>query len=419
MKSFLKGIFGNRKEKSDETIETIVLDDEAKQDLKEVDLADNMWAKVKQHRNMVQRIWLLAIGCLSLLLAGFLCYLFFHTSTSFSTISETARADISGTEYVAFGKGLIKYSPDGVSSITNKGEVHWNSTYSMQSPIVDVRGSTLAVAEKNGTQVYVYNEVGLLGQFQTALPIEKVRVASQGVVAIVLQDEEVTWVNLYDTKGKEIVATRTSVEESGYPIDIALAPDGLKMIVSYLRVTQGVMNTSVSFYNFGPVGQAEQNNMVISTNYENTVAPQVIFANTDTAIAFRNDGFSVFEGKQIPELKKEEQFEEEILSVFHDEDYFGFVFLSDKAEHKYRMQLYNMSGKKVAEKYFDLDYKEIKLDRSKVVLYNEAAFEVYGTNGRLKYTGSYPKPIVDVISVKGFNKYMVLTRESTDLIRLK
>ena len=415
MKLFLKNLFSKKsKEENDIEIQDVALDTQS-----EVTSISDLWEKLKHHRKLTRRSWLVGIGIASLLLAGFLCYTFFRTSTTFYVLDEMERADINGTEYAEFGKGIIKYRPDGISSITSQGEIRWSSTFNMQSPIVDIREKIMAVAEKNGTQVYIYNEDGLLGQFQTVLPIEKVSVSNQGVVAVILQDEDVTWINLYDINGVEIVTNRTSVEESGYPLDIALSPDGMKMAVAYLGVTQGIMNTKVCFYNFGAVGQAEQDNLVNSVTYDNEVVPKVIFANETTAVAFRSGGFSIFEGKQNPELKKEEAFDSEIVSVFQDNKSFGIIFASDDAEHMYKMQVYNMAGKRIAERYLDIDYKEVKLVNDKIIIYNDSVFEIYETNGDLKFTGNYPKAITDIISVKGFGKYLILSRESSDLIKLR
>ena len=86
----------------------------------------------------------------------------------------------------------------------------WSAAYSMQTPIVDIC-EKIAVEEQKGSQVYIYSaDKGQIGYFQTLLPIQKVKVASQGVVAAVLEDGEVTWINLYDTDGNEIAKHRTS-----------------------------------------------------------------------------------------------------------------------------------------------------------------------------------------------------------------
>ena len=62
-----------------------------------------------------------------------------------------------------------------------------------------------------------------------------------------LTEEEVTWINFYDTTGGEIAKMRTTVKESGYPMDIALSPDGMKIMVSFLWPDQDGLKTRVAF----------------------------------------------------------------------------------------------------------------------------------------------------------------------------
>lgn len=61
------------------------------------------------------------------------------------------------------------------------------------------------------------------------------------MVALVLQDDTVTWVNLYQADGTSVATDKTTVGESGYPLDVALSPNGQKMAVSYLKLAEGVM----------------------------------------------------------------------------------------------------------------------------------------------------------------------------------
>ena len=380
---------------------------------------ESFWEKIRQHRSSARKRWIILIAAMCLLVIGGLLFLYVHVGTDYTTISKTKRTDISSTAYAEFGDNLIKYSSDGVSCVKDDGSVLWSSTFSMQSPIIDICKTTATVADQKGTQIYVFNEKGLLGQFQTSLPIEKVRVASQGVVSAVLNDGDITWINFYDTKGNEIAKNRASLGDSGYPLDMAISPDGLKIMVSYLRVTQGIMNTKICFYNFDSVGQTEINNMVSSKTHENAVAPEVIFADEETAAAIRSNGFSIFKGRQIPELGAEVEFEEEILSVFHNSKNLGFIFQSDEAEYKYRMQLYDMNGKQAMKVYFNLDYKQVKVSDGNIILFNDKAFEIYNTGGRKRFSGTFKKPIQDIIKVKGFRKYLVFAQDSTYLIRLK
>lgn len=380
---------------------------------------ESLWEKIRQHRKMLRNRWAILGSVLVLILLSGGLYLNFHVAKSYSVLHSEKRNDINGTRYERFGKNLLKYSSDGVSCLTDKGGTLWSSTFSIQSPLLDICQNTAAIGEKDGTQVFIYNQDGQVGQFQTLLPIEKIRVARQGVVAVILEDRESTWINFYDSEGELIAENRTSLEESGYPLDIALSPDGRKMMVAFLKTAEGKVETDVAFYNFDSIGKANVNNLVNTVTYENVAVPEVFFVNDKVSVAFRGDGFSVYKGREVPEETANVTFEEEILSVCYDEKHIGFVFQSDKEEHKYLLRVYNMNGRRTAQKYFDFDYKEIRIDEGKILMIQEGAMAVFTSGGRLRAQIKYDKPIENVLALDGFAKYMILTRENTDKIRLK
>lgn len=380
---------------------------------------EGIWEKIKKHRRMLRNRWVIFGLVVAVLVAAGSLYLNFHVSRSYSVLSSEKRTDINGTKYERFGNNLLKYSPDGVSCLSDEGNTLWSSTFSIQSPLLDICDTTAVIGEEEGTQVYIYNSDGQIGQFQTLLPIEKIRVAKQGVVAVILEDTNSVWINFYDSEGELIAENRTSLEESGYPLDIALSPDGMKMMVSFLKTTDGNVETNVSFYNFDSIGQANVNNLVNTVTYENIAVPEVRFINDRTSVAFRGDGFSIYKGREVPEESANVTFEEEILSVFYDDEHLGFVFQSDEEEHKYLLRVYNMNGRRTAQKYFDFDYKEIRMDEGKILMIQEGAMAVFTAGGRLRAEIKYEKPIENALAMDGFAKYMILTQESTDKIRLK
>lgn len=351
--------------------------------------------------------------------AGYFIFNNMRVLKNYEILKTSERADVLATNFAEMNGKLLKYSPDGVVYM-DKDSVLWSAAYSMQTPIVDVCEKTAVVGEQKGSQVYIYSaDKGQIGYFQTLLPIQKVKVSSQGVVAAVLEDGEVTWINLYDINGNEIAKHRTSVAESGYPIDLSISPDGQKLVVSFLRTTKGVMNTKITFYNFGSVGKAQSNNEMNSEIYENTVVPRVVYLNNTQAVAFRDNGFTIYEGKQIPEKQAEVNMDQDIISIFYDNESLGFVFQSDLSEHKYKIQLYNLNGKKKMEQYIDQEFQNIKLSSGKIILYNADTFCIYSKQGRKIFEGKYLEQITDIIKVSGFRKYLVITKESMDQIRLK
>lgn len=381
----------------------------------------SLHGRLKKNRGRIPlygwKQWIVSMLLLFALVGGLAIVL--HVESSYNVLETFEKADVSGTKYLTFGNKLFKYSPDGVSCVNGNGDTVWNSTFSMQSPIVDICGTTVVVGDQQGTLVYIFNEGGSMGSFETLLPIQKIKVARQGVVAAILEDGDVTWIIFYDTNGGEIAKMRTTIKESGYPLDMALSPDGMKIMVSYLHADQGTMETRVVFYNFDTVGQAEQNNQVSQYTYENAVAPSVFFVNEKHGVALRNDGFSIYEGSEIPTEKISVQFDEEILSAFHENGKLGFIFKSDKEDYKYELKVYNLHGRCSMKKYFNMDYRGAKISEDNIILFNEKEFQVFSIRGRKKAEVTYKKAIENVVSVPGIGKYMIVSSGSTEVIRVK
>ena len=144
---------------------------------------EELWDKIKNIRSLyitaMRSPWDFCLSCCS----GLGTFLFFHTGSTYLTSDRIERNDVSSTQYLEFGDYFLKYSSDGVACVDSKSNIKWSTTYSMQAPFVDVCGTTAVIADQQGMQVYVFDEEGLKGQFQTKLPIQKARVAMQGVVA--------------------------------------------------------------------------------------------------------------------------------------------------------------------------------------------------------------------------------------------
>lgn len=212
---------------------------------------------------------------------------------------------------------------------------------------------------------------------------------------------------------------RTTLEESGYPLDMDLSPDGLKIMVSFLYVDQGILKTNVSFYNFDAAGQAEEDNLVNKVSYNNVVAPSAYFVDSERSVVIRSDGFSIFQGKDVPREKANVSFENEILTTFHEDGNLGFIFKSDKADYKYKMLIYNMNGRCTMKKYFNMDYQQAEMENGNIILFSDKEFQVYSSRGRKRVDVTYQKSIEDVICVSNFGKYMVVSSETTEMIRVR
>ncbi len=138
----------------------------------------------------------------------------YKTYTTYELLSSNQRTDTLNTQYAEYNGKLLKYSRDGISCVNLKNEALWSQTYNMQMPILDICQNSVVVADMQGNEVYVFNEEGLRTQITTLLPIQQVSVSSQGVTALLLSDNNASWIHLYDSEGTELTGARWLEERS-------------------------------------------------------------------------------------------------------------------------------------------------------------------------------------------------------------
>lgn len=375
--------------------------------------------KIRKHRiNVAMLTALLVIICAAAIGAWY-TYSANVTYTGYEVVNSIERADADTAKYVPYNGGMLKYSNDGAAFIGADLKEKWNQTYQMQEPLYAICQSAVALADKNGTTIFILNESGLRAEVNTLLPIKKLDISAQGVTAASLEDGGKSWIKLYSptTPDEELAATKILMEESGYPVDLCLSDDGIKFGISHLNIENGESKSILAFHNLGSVGENEIDNFVGSTSYTGSVFPVFDYINSDTSVAYGNDRVEVFSGKQIPELSFELTLEEEIEKVFYNESYIGMVLKNTQDTGKYRMDIYDLKGKKIFSEGFDKDYTNVLISGETILMYNESECCIYSIKGVCKFDKNFDKAIL-AMAVTGKNRYMLITEENIETIKL-
>lgn len=338
-----------------------------------------------------------------------------NVSTSPVTIVQSATVK-------KLGENILLYSKDGASCISSNGGALWNQTFEMQSPIAAVCGDVAALGDYNGRTIYVVNSTSQMGTVNTNLPIRQISVSQNGVVAAVLDDSDVTRILLYDANTDtetSIVDIKATMEKSGYPMSVSLSPNGKLLAISYFYVDSGDMKSTVAFFNFGAVGQNESDNYVSGYDYSNTVVPYVQFMNNSAAFAVADDRVVFFEGAERPSNIASSLINEEIQSVYYNEEYVGLVFRDQTGESIYRLDVYNSSGTKVNSQFFDIEYTDIVFNKDQIIIYNDMDCRICSVKGADKFSGEFEKPVSLLVPTSSTYKYTVITSSSIDTMELK
>ncbi|WP_342758055.1 DUF5711 family protein [Kineothrix sedimenti] len=334
--------------------------------------------------------------------------------------SSVPVSKVEGSYYCSLGTSILTYSKDGANCMDNKGNVQWNQTYEMQNPMVDVNGSVVAIGDYNGRTIYVMNETGSMGEITTNMPIRNFCVAKNGVVAAILDDANITRINLFDTAGNILVKAETTMDKSGYPIDISISPNGELLAISYFYVDSGKMKSSIAFHNFGEVGQNQSSDRFVSGyDYQGTVVPFIKFINSSTVFAVADDRIMFFTGDQKPTSAAENLLVEEVQSLFYSDQYVGLVFLDTEGDAKYRLDVYNTEGRLVTTKKFDTEYKDIIFDKDDIIIYGDTEYSVSNMQGVERFKAAFEETAYLFAPTEKTNRYIMMTQDGLNIIEMK
>lgn len=371
--------------------------------------------KEKRKLKMNRMQWTIAAGVL--ILAVVLVYALVKNNkvaSSYEVVTSMSRGDDTSVYYCMMRKGMVKYSKDGVAMTNKSGTVLWNQTYEMASPTMTSAGDYVAVGDIGANTIYIFNEYGQLGRVSTDVPIQEIQISEQGVVAAVLSDTSSNYINLYDKQGNSLGSIKASLENTGYPLAIALSPDASKLAVSYLIVKSGSMQSRIVFYDFSDV----EGDHLLDTQELEGLYPKAAFLDSREVVLFGEKGFVLYQADS-KKIETQENFESEINSVFCTDQKLGFIFKNEDDNGKYRMEIYNKAGKKSSTYYFDLDYSGLTADDDEVILYNDEEMLIYQMGGRVRFRGTFNTAVTGVMPSWEDGLYWLIDDQSLREIRIR
>lgn len=373
--------------------------------------------KIVEHRLSTALRIIGSIAALVLVVVILVMHYNTQVYTKINVLNHIERTGSSENRFLDNKGSVIIYSEDGVSCINEKGASLWNMTYEMQNPIVEKNGGYVAVADNNGHVIHMVDSSGKVYEIDTKLPIRAISVSGEGLVAAVVEDQNNSWVYLYDAGGTKLVEVKATMTKTGYPLSVALS--GEVMAVSYLYVDSDTMRSSVTFYNFGGIGENYTDRIVSSYEYTDCIIPFVSFLDSETICAIGDDRLNFYTGSKKPTSTSDSLVSEQIVGVYYGDTDVALVFFDNTGEHKYRVDLYEKSGRKAMSYAFDIDFKDILVSNSQVMIYNEAKCIIVSSEGKEKYNGDFEQEVQYVASTDSPKKYLLVSQNSLDMVRFE
>jgi hypothetical protein len=359
---------------------------------------------------------LVAAGIFVLLINGYINKYY----SDYEVIQETQRQDSNTEQYLWRDGNLIKYSKDGISEVSISGKTIWTGSYEMSNPQVVTCGDYVLVADIGGKDAYIFNGEDTGTELSVDYEIKQADVSKQGLVALLLEDTSSDVINIYNpyaVSSELLVEIPTNVSD-GYPVCMAISPDGTSVVASYICVTSGTAESRVAFYNFSEVGK-NSDCLVGAKNYQDSLVTDIKFLSNNQVCLFGDAGFYIWKNMKQPKQVQKKKVKKEIKSVFYNEKYIGMVLNTGNKKHPYEMDIYNIKGSQVTSFSFSYEYDHIELDGSEILFYSSKECGIFRLNGVLRFHKNVEDGVSYFFPAPGHNRYYLLNDRTMQEIKLQ
>lgn len=375
-----------------------------------------MQEKIKRHRrNHRIRVAVVTVVIVLLISVSY-WYINYHMFTKVRIVQKYQEEQYHNSNYEVFADSVIKYSKDGISLLNKKGREKWNQSYQMATPVLVLREKTGVIADHGGNHMIVFQENGVKGEIQTNLPIEKVDVSEQGIVAAILKEESSPKVVCYDAEGNLLAEHKIAVSTSGYPLEVSISDDGKLLMVAYLKIENGQIGTNVIYYNFGEKGSEVSDYEVCTQSYPNEIIPEGYFIGNETSVLLGDSSMMIFHGKDNPQPGEVIAIGKKIKSVFRHDKYIGML-LKNEGKEGYELRVYTIYGKQVFSENLEKEYSNVVMSGQEILLYHNNQLCIYQLNGSKRFEGELSDGISKITPVFGINKYLVMNANGMEEIQ--
>ncbi len=345
-----------------------------------------------------------------------------RTYNDYTVRAYTELQDSAGTHYAGFGGNLLKFSADGAFYTDLSGTLLWNDTYEMTNPSADQAGDYLILYDERGTQIRLLAPEGRVCAIQTSMPIAACRVSENGMVAVLMQDHDTGYIHIYRSDGSVYASGEVHLDNSGYPIAMAIGSGGQTLVLSLLDINAGDVKTTLLFYNFGRLGAEKDDHIVGRFSYANMVIPELETLDGEHVCAFGDNELVVFDVKGTPEAAAQIFSPDKIRMVFHCKSAFGFVTggTEEDGTNVSHVKVYTAGGSLKYETDITEEFQELwMLSNGELAAVNEEELLLLSPNGERKFAYIFDSDVRCLLPQESAREYVIVRSQILEQIRLR
>ena len=364
-----------------------------------------------EKRRLRRRRMRLLVAALIVLFLSAIFYVIQQSRCSYYKYKEEVKTEPnSDVFYETFAGGFLKYSNNGIEYQKEFGLASWNIALSYNKPFLAKSSRYIFLGDKGGNQAILFDTEGEVQRYTFKYPIVQLDVAENGSIVVILEADDCNYVEVYTRDGAIIAETKTTLDETGYPLAASLSPDGTVLAISYYVVEELIGRSRVTFYDFSRQLQQDTIPLMGGFDYENALVPKLQFLKTSRMIAYGNNTSHYYDLSGEPREIKTIKFDTPIESVFSGDSYFGYVCKNDEdKDGDYQLSLYNKNGNRRLSTALDIEFDKIFMVGNEIVATKDNICTIINQNGNILYQGTLEGGrIGKVLPCPGWRTYRVV-----------
>jgi len=341
----------------------------------------------REKRSIRLRTRLAVIAVIMSFLAAGLLYARNYRMNTYSVDAEISEKGLSGSGLYSFGNGAVILSRDSVQYF-EEDRILWSVPLSFSDGQIAVREPYFTVYKRGGTEAMVFDDTGLLSEVSLSREIRAADISASGVTALVSESGDAAYISYFDRFGNRVsVEAKTLISQSGYPVDIAISPDGQRLAVAFYSLAKGIGKSRLVLYDFRR--GTENASYIVGTIEDFGEADPLlldVFFLSDTSLAAVGDDLLTVAAcsENGMETLLSRPLGADTVSVFPAE---SFAVLAESAGGETRVRLIDEDGKEAYSVSAEVTRAGVCVSSSRVLFRREERIVMANLSGMIRYEG--------------------------------
>lgn len=315
--------------------------------------------------------------------------------------------------YVSTDEGLTKYALNGDSI--------WNKSFHVNDKLFMEADPYIAIVDLTGKNAYIFDENGEVGSVQTDYEIVGGYLNARGFLSLILDNDQENFINVYTNEGALVVERRTIFKKDGYPIELAMTSDGTKMMTSHLKVSDHIINSSVTFLDFSQQGEEYEDRVVGTQSMNDTMASSLNYIGDNHGVIVGDNQIDFFAFNPVPKRLNSIEVEASILDVAFTKDWlivsYGEAKVPSGEAFANKVIVYDENGLVVSENSYDSPVTGLSAEDETYFVILSSDIVCYNAGGSLWTTTTY-KP-VEAIEILDKNQYLLIFDYNYEVVEIR